>query len=258
MVKSVAPRTGTQTVERATRLLFEVARRSTGWRLTELARATGLDLATAHRLLKGLAERGLVMRRDSDRHFLPGPELFNLGLAATYHTEFVDGARALAADLATATRLVAFVFLRSGDDFVCVARSGRNTLLGLTIRTGTRRPLASSAGGVAMLVTMPAAERKRVLAENLARLSSIGELRQRAVERMVQRSLRAGYGLNTSDVVPGITAVGVAVDLPAPWGQGSVLLSGAESAVPEKAVPALVERLRAAADALAGLAGPQG
>src|SRR5919106_3409986 len=72
---------GTQTVGRAVSLLREVAARgSFGWRLTDLAAHCGLDKATAYRMLKCLEEERLVKRRASDRHYLPGPLLFELGL----------------------------------------------------------------------------------------------------------------------------------------------------------------------------------
>ena len=92
----MAERTGTQSVERAVRILVELSRRTTGWRLSDLARECELDLATVHRLLRALTVTGLAVRRESDRHFLVGPELLNLGLAAGYHGSLVLAARSIA------------------------------------------------------------------------------------------------------------------------------------------------------------------
>ena len=101
-----------QTLDRALHVLVELSRRrNMGWRLTDLARECELDLATASRMLAGLAARGLVARRTSDRHFIVGPELLNLGLAAEYHTDFVRVARGVTDEVSALTRQVAFVFV---------------------------------------------------------------------------------------------------------------------------------------------------
>ena len=243
-------RTGTQSLERAVRLLVELAHRTTGGRLSDLARECELDLATAHRLLRALSASGFVVRRASDRHYLVGPELLNLGLAAGYHLGFVGVARSVARDVAATTRQVCYVCLRSGNDFTCIARSGRAALKGMTLRVGTRRALAASAGGAAMLVRLPAPERQRIVAENLARVRSVGALRVRNIERMLQRSQKCGFGLNRDDVVPGISAVGVAAELPQPWSLGSVLIVGPSEALQDDAIDPTVAVLTSAAHLL--------
>ena len=243
-------RTGTQSLERAIRLLVELSRRTTGWRLSDLAHECQLDLATAHRLLRALATAGFVVRRTADRHYLVGPELLNLGLAAGYHLGFVGAARSVARDVATATRQVCYICLRSGNDFTCIARSGRATLKGMTLRVGTRRALATSAGGAAILLRLPAAERQRVVAENLARVRSVGALRVRNIERMLQRSQKCGFGFNQDDVVPGISAVSVAAELPPPWTLGSVLIVGPSEAMQEPMIDTAIGVLASAAHLL--------
>lgn len=247
------------TVDKAMRLLVALSRRhNLGWRLTDLARECELDPATAHRLLGGLAAQGFVARRAGDRHFVVGPELFDLGLAARYHTEFVRAAESLARELASATREVAFVFSRSGNDFVCIARAGRGVLKALSIEIGTRRPLLLSAGGVAMLLTLTATERKALVAENLARLRRAEERRLPGIERMLRRSARLGYAVNRGDIVPGVTAIGVGVALPSPWSAASVLVAGPSENVRPDRYRALRELLDAAARRLAESAVPPG
>ena len=166
----MARRSGTQSVDRALRLLVELSRRTTGWRMSDLARECGMDLGTVHRLLGALARAGLAVRRESDRHFLVGPEALNIGLAARYQGALVLAARTVAREVAAATRQVAFVYLRSDTDFTCIARGGRSTLRGLSVHVGTRRPLAVSAGGIAMLLRLDEAQRQRVQRRPRARL----------------------------------------------------------------------------------------
>lgn len=238
-----------QTLDRAVRLLVELSRRrNMGWRLTDLARECGLDLATASRMLAGLTAHGLVARRASDRHFIVGPELLNLGLAADYHVQFTRAAESVARDVAADTRQVAFVYLLAGSDFVCIARSGRSALKALGIQTGTRRALLLSAGGVALLHALPSAERTAVIEENRVRIAR--DARVAGIERMLRRSLRARYALNRNDIVPGITAIGVGIAMPLPWRAASVSIAGPSDTLDERSTERAVDRLESAARTL--------
>lgn len=243
---------GTQTVTRAVSLLREVAARgSFGWRLTDLAAHCGLDKATAYRMLKCLEEERLVKRRASDRHYLPGPLLFELGLTLAPLAAFQAAAQAPLARLARRTGGVAFLYLRSTNDFVCAGRVGRTQLKGLSIHIGTRRPLVTNAGGTAIVVALPAEESRAVLAENMKRLSRFGELRARSIERMLRRSQAQGFGINLGDVVPGINAFAVAMRDAQGAAVASLGLSGASEDFPPMGIPKLRELLEDEAAALA-------
>jgi DNA-binding IclR family transcriptional regulator len=239
---------GTQTVARSISLLREVAGRgSFGWRLTDLAAHCGLDKATAYRMLRCLEEERLVKRRASDRHYLPGPLLFELGLSQAPLAAFQASAQAPLARLARRTGGVAFLYLRSSNDFVCAGRVGRTQLKGLSIQIGTRRPLVTAAGGVAILVALPPAEARAVVAENMKRLSRFSELRARSIERMLKRSQSQGYGVNLGDVVPGINAFGVAIRDAQGRPVASLGLSGSADEFPQVGQPKLRELMEEAA-----------
>ncbi len=240
-----------QTLDRALRLLVELSRRrNMGWRLSDLARECRLDLATASRMLGGLAAHGLVARRGTDRHFIVGPELLNLGLAADYHTDFVRAAEAIAREVAGETRQVAFVYVLSGNDFVCVARSGRTGLKALGVQVGTRRALMLSAGGVAILLALPAAMRNAMIEDNRLRITRAKDERGAGIERMLRRSTRLRYALNRNDIVPGITAVGIGVALPEPWRAASVLIAGPSESLDARAIERAVGTLERGTKAL--------
>lgn len=203
---------GTQSIERALRILRELsARARPGWRLTDIAARCELDPGTASRILSRLVRERFAVRRSSDHHYVPGPALFELGHAVPQMAGFEELCRPALARLAARTNCVAFLYLRSGNDFVCVARAGEAAIKGLSIDVGTRRALCLSSGGVAMLVALPAEARAAALAENLRRLRKARDRRLAAVERMVRRSAQRGAGVNLGDVVPQITSVAVAI-----------------------------------------------
>ena len=203
---------GTQSIERAVALLKELSARGTfGWRLSDLAAHCNLDKGTAHRILNCLQRERLVQQRESDRHYLPGPLLFELSLTLPPLAEFQAACQAPLGRVARRTRGVAFLYLRSGGDFVCAAREGTTPLKGLSIHVGTRRPLVSASGGVAILLALPEEESRRIIAENMKRLARFGELRAKSIEKMIRRSREHGFGINLGDVVPGIHSFGIAI-----------------------------------------------
>ena len=203
---------GTQTLCRSVALLKAVAARpQQGWRLTDLAAYCGIDKSSAHRMLAGLARERLVALRASDKHYLPGPLLFELGLGLTQTGVLCTAATPMLARLASHTRGAAFLYLRSGEEFVCAVRTGLSTLKGMSIGPGTRRPLVVSAGGVAILLALPMPEQKRIEKINLRQIASVGDARVTAVQKMLRRSRRHGFGVNLADVVPGIDAFGMAL-----------------------------------------------
>ena len=205
-------RSGTQSLGRAMVLLRELAARGQfGWGLGDLAARCGLDKGTAHRLLAHLKRERMVQQRAGDRRYVAGPMLYELGLARRDYTAFQQAARAPLERLVTRLGEVAFLFLRSGNDFVCAACAGTLPVKSLSIEVGTRRPLVSSAGGVAILVAMPTEEARTVIAQNLAAMSRFGGLSIASLERMLRQSQRQDLGVNEQNVMPGWNAYALAV-----------------------------------------------
>ena len=248
-------RSGTQTLERGARLLRELAARGTvGWRLSDLARRCELDKGTAHRLLACFVRERLVRQRPGDRRYVPGPLIFELSLALPSYAAFQAAA---ARELAAAAGLLdayAFLCLRSGGDFVCAANTGRASVKALEHDVGLRRPLVVSAGGMAILVALPADEAAQIVAENLRRVKAAGEVRVKAVERMLRRSQAHGHGVHLSDIVPGVNTYGVAIRDSGDAPVASISVAGRAEDLPLARLPAIARALESAAKAIAAQA----
>lgn len=242
-------------MRRAVALLRALSTHSaTGWRLSDLAEETGLGHTTVHRLLSGLVEERLATRVTGTRRYALGALAFELGVAASPFFSIDRLAAPRLAKLATETRDMVFLNVRSGADSVCLARhEGRKALKAYTVDVGTRRPLALSAGGVAMLIHLPRAEQAEIEAQNLRSITRQGETRRAAVQRMLQRSYSLGYGLNLEDIIPGIAALGVCIAMPngTPVASLSLAASGADLLEPRRIM--LLERLRKEAAVIEGM-----
>lgn len=231
------PIRGTQSIERALRMLRELsARARPGWRLTDIAERCELDRGTASRILSCLVRERFAIKRPGDRHYLPGPALYELGHALPEMVAFEALCRPALARLAARTRCLAFLYLRSDTDFVCVASEGEASIKGLSIEVGTRRALCLSAGGVAMLVALPSVECATVTAENLARMRKARDQRISAVRRMIRRSQKRGAGVNLGDVVPRVTALSLAIRGPGGAPFASISVSGPVELLPNECV----------------------
>lgn len=253
-VEEGAERPGTRSLSRLVKVMRVVASRPQfGWRLSDLAAACHLDRATVHRMLAFLVEERLVEQRASDRHYLPGPLMFELGLALPDHAQFQRRAETLVGAFARRLGGVGLLLLRSGNEYVCSVRQGTLALSGSVIYPGTRRPLFTAAGGVAILQTLPAPQARAVLLDNVAQeIARCGTGRLASLQKMRERSDLHGFGVNLGDVVPGIHAFAVPVRNPRGEAFASLNLLGTPSQYGEASIAALRDELLATAAGLDG------
>ncbi len=248
--------TGTQSIERAIQILRLLATRGKfGWGLTDLARRAALDKATVHRILSCLEAQRLVERDSKEHRYFPGPMLVDLGLSVSTFHPLLDEGRAAIARLAQRTRGVAFMYLRSGNDFVVAGRVEQSANRGMLNEVGFRRPLIMSAGGVAVLIALPQPEREMIVERNLVELAAMGIPKLARFEVMLARSLELGYSANLEDVAPGINSFSVCLldrhDKPV----GSLSIAGDPARFPASAGRRLVDLLSAEAAKLSPKAG---
>jgi len=246
-------RTGTQSLGRGIRLMRVIAARPQfGWRLSDLAAACNQDKATVHRMLACMVEERLVEQRASDRHYLPGPLMYELGLALPERGQFQHKAEAALQSFARRMAGIGLLLLRSGNEYVCSARAGSLALSGLMVYTGTRRPLFTSVGGVAILQTLPAEEVRQVLLDNVAQeIARRGTGRLEALQKMRERSDRHGFGVNLGDVVAGVHAFAVPVRDSHAGAFAALCLVGTPELYGEERVPEIRDELLATAATLA-------
>ncbi|HUF33786.1 MAG TPA: IclR family transcriptional regulator [Acidimicrobiales bacterium] len=117
--------------------------------LAELVEATGLSRATAHRLAVALETHGLV-RRGDDGRFALGLRLVALGRGASDALPLAEAARPALTALRDETGESVQLYVRHGDQRVCVASlespHGLRTIVGL----GATLPLDRGSAGRAL------------------------------------------------------------------------------------------------------------
>jgi DNA-binding IclR family transcriptional regulator len=114
--------------------------------LVDLMTVTGQPRATAHRLLMALESHGLV-RRDADGRFLLGFRLLALGAAAAAEVPLAGLARSTLAWLRDETAESVQLYVRQGDQRVCVASLDAPQELRTIVPVGATLPLDRGSAG---------------------------------------------------------------------------------------------------------------
>jgi len=203
------PVAGAQTLLRALDILDCFVRDGPSLSLAEISQAVGLKPPTAHRLIKGLISRGMVVA-DSSRRYSLGPAVMKL--AAVVMSREHDLANVAAASLERLRALTGeTVSLHCvlGDERICVAELLSHEHIRMESGVGSTYPLYAGAAGKAMLAYLP--ERLDAL---LPRLTAVGpatitdEPKLRADLDAIRRR---GYATSESEVVPGAASLAVPV-----------------------------------------------
>lgn len=207
------PVRGAQLVAYTARLLRALAAdQGGGARVADLVDATGLERATVNRIVRALCQEGLAMRREGESRYVLGALAFELGLAASRQYPLRELAAASMERLAELTGDTCFLMVRSGQDAVCIdRREGSFPVKTLTIGVGDRRPLGAAAASLALLMHLPELERESYIAVNSERIRQYGMLTGDVVRGMLARSLDLGFALNNNNIIPDVSAVGVAI-----------------------------------------------
>ena len=204
---------GTQTIHRAIFILREIAMHGTaGARLMDITQSMGLERSTTHRIVKGLASHGMVTQDTKTKTYRLGHLVYELGLAASPNYALKEICRPTLEHLAEKSGDSVFLVVRSGLDSVCIDRvEGSYPIQTRTLEIGGRRPLGVGAGSLALLMTLSARDRQKVIDTNASRFSSFGQLTVERLNGAVKLSTKMGYAINEEDVLTGVCAIGVPI-----------------------------------------------
>lgn len=235
-------RTGTQSVERALRVLGLLATAPQDVGVTAVAAATDLTVSTTHRLLRALAAAGLVAQeRDTERYHL-GAGLVALGRRAEARLG-LDRWHAALQRLAAETGESATLGTRVGNEVLVADHVPSAQALRFDAGIWARIPIHASAMGKMLLAMTddPAAE-----------VAGLG-----ALERFTNRTItdpallvaelvtirRRGWSVNDGERDPGVRAVAVAVPDAAGGVPAAIAVQGPEVRLTDERVASVVALL---------------
>ena len=156
---------GVQSVERALELLEALAEPREAKGVSELARATGLPVATIHRLLATMVSRGYVRQDTGSHKYTLGSHLIRLGEAAA--RDFAQFARPYLAELMEASGETANLAMLEDGQVAYVAQvPSRHHRVRMFTEVGRRVHPHTSGVGKVVLAFCPRAEAEALLARS--------------------------------------------------------------------------------------------
>ncbi|CAN5772129.1 IclR family transcriptional regulator [soil metagenome] len=156
--------------------------------LADIARSHGLARTTAHRILRCLADEGLLEQGEVDKRYRVGRLLHELGMAPGASAAEIAHWRPVVEAVAQRTGVTTYLMRRSGVEAVCLIKvDGSGVIRFVPVEVGQRRLLGLGAGATALLAAMPPTE-----VEELIRTIAPG---LRNHPRVSPQSLRAAVAL---------------------------------------------------------------
>jgi DNA-binding IclR family transcriptional regulator len=200
--------TGESTLARAVRILDAFTPDEPVLTVTEIARRSGLHLATASRLVAELTAQGLLARAP-DRSVRIGMRMWELAARASPTLSLRESAMPFLEDLHAVVGHHAQLGVLEGDDVLFVERlSARDPVINLS-RIAGRMPLHVTSSGLVLLAHGPPDLRERVLARPLQRYTDRTLTTPAAVRAALSDVRRTGFALVEGHVHA--DAAGVAV-----------------------------------------------
>ncbi|MGE3064856.1 MAG: IclR family transcriptional regulator [Hyphomicrobiaceae bacterium] len=201
---------GSQSILRAMSVLrFVASGREEGRRLSEVAQALNLNVATAHRLLGTLVYLGFLVHRSANKSYRVGPELISLAAIAHAQFAFRELFHGPMRQIAEATGDTVLLQVRSGDETVCISRaSGSMVFATVVMDVGKRLPLGIGASGLAMLAYMDEDECEEVLERCRPAYEDLG-LSVETIRASVRKSRALGYGFQEGQLTREVAGIGV-------------------------------------------------
>jgi DNA-binding IclR family transcriptional regulator len=201
---------GESVLSRAVRIFEAFSPEDTELQVSEIARRSGLHVATASRLVAELVERRLL-ERGADRRVRMGRRMWELGLRASPTLSLRDAAMPYLEDLHAVIGHHVQLGVLDGDDVLFVERlTARDAVVNYS-RIAGRLPLHISSSGHVLLAHGSRELQERVLAQPLVRYTAGTITDPEVLRARLAEVRRQGFALLPGHVHQDATGVAVPV-----------------------------------------------
>ncbi len=177
--------------------------------LTELARRSGLPVATAHRILADLAQWGAVQRRPGGAYVV-GRRIWDLGLLAPVQSGLREVASPFLHDIYAATLATVHLAVRDGLEVLYIDRLRGHASVPVVSSIGSRLPLHATGVGKVLLAFAPEDVQRSVLA-HLTRVTPYTVTQPGALAGQLRRVRRDGFAQTSEEMSLGACSVAVPI-----------------------------------------------
>jgi DNA-binding IclR family transcriptional regulator len=244
---------GSQSIDRAARLLALVAERHRqGAALTELVRESGLNQATARRILVALIRSGLIEQSEATRRYHLGVATYVYGTIASDRFAYQALGDESVRRLAELSEDTAFFCVRQGLHTLCLRREeGLHPIRAQVLNVGQRHPLGVAAHGIAILASLPDAEIDAVVDSNLDYYAShYPMLTEDLLREMLAEARWRGVAINRGVFHRGAWAIAIPIRGLSGEVMGALSVGAVEDRLGETRQPDIIRYLKVEAKKL--------
>jgi DNA-binding IclR family transcriptional regulator len=180
--------------------------------VSDLARATKINVSTAYRLLQTLMARGYVVQEAANRGYLLGPRIFQMGSAYLQGSDLATIARPHLEALRDTVGETAYLVMFSQGEIVQLCKADGKQAVSAAIRPMVREPAYCTATGKVLLSALAPEELEKYV-QNVAlqsftphTLTSKAELR-----REIAKVRENGFAVDSEEFVPNLCCVSIPV-----------------------------------------------
>lgn len=251
------PRSGVQSVERALGVLHLFQHGPTEQSITAIGRRTGLNLSTAHRIVKALCAAQFMEQDPANERYRLGPALLALGQRALENSGF-SAAVPVLERLAEQSGESASLGIRRDQEVIVVLASASQQRLRFDHVPGASIGLHASAMGK-VLLAFSAATPRAAVAElpSLERYTPTTITSRAALTADLELIRTKGYAVNHEERYAGVLGVAAPVFDSVGRARAAVGLQGPTVRMSATSLESLGALVRGAADEIAGFVGTE-
>lgn len=180
--------------------------------VSEMARATGINVSTAHRLLQTLVSRGYVEQRVDSRTYALGPRVMELGSAYVTSSDLVGASLPWLEELRDKIGETIHLAVLSEGDTVELCNAGGQQPVSVAMRVGRRDPAHCTAIGKVLLASLSEAELDAFLTRGplVRRTPNSITSQKRLLEELTIVRMR-GYAVDDEELATGLCCVSLPI-----------------------------------------------
>ncbi len=203
-------------VERAVRLLDQLAVSRQPASLSELVRTLKLPKSSVHGLLATLTALDLI-KRTTNNEFQLGPRVMHWAGAYGLQSDLVSAFNQLASEHEQLAGDTVMLAVLDGSEVLYLACKQGSSPLAVNFRVGGRFPAACTSSGKAMMSTLSENEiRSRIAADGLPKMTRHSVATRAALMRQLRQARESGFALDDEETAEGMKCFGAPV-----WAAGS-------------------------------------
>jgi IclR family KDG regulon transcriptional repressor len=200
-----------KTVAKAIQLLKMFSADHEEWGVSELGRAVNMDKVIVHRLLRALADGGLLVQDAETRRYRIGPGLFALAQRNLGSVDVTALARPYLERLRDETGETILLSVRRGDVVVVALPCESRQAVRVSAVVGDSVPMYCSASGRVFLAFGSSALLHELKASQLRAMTPHTITKKDAIAKQLVEIKRRGWSVDDEEIVEGVRAIAAPV-----------------------------------------------